>query len=68
MKLNNDKVKNVLANIVIFSLLGATLCNIAEIWTEIEFFYKLKWSLMSLFAYAMIMGLMMQGLGKSESK
>ncbi|HRI59947.1 MAG TPA: hypothetical protein PK228_09495 [Saprospiraceae bacterium] len=55
-----DSIKSVLSIIVVIMLTACMLCNIAEIWLESEVFYKLKYTFVTLFLYASIIGFLIQ--------
>lgn len=63
-----SNLKNVLATILIISLPAAAVFNIWEIWSESEVAYKLKWTCMTLFVTALIMGLLIQSAEKAADK
>lgn len=63
-----SKLKNLLATILIISLPVAAMFNIWEIWSESEVAYKLKWTAMTLFVTALIMGLLIQAAERSADK
>ena len=62
-----EKISNALGAAMFFSLLAAAICNIIEIWTENEVVYKCKWTLLTVFITALIMGLLIQAV-KSNCK
>lgn len=61
-----SKIKNLLATIMIVSLPVAAMFHIVEIWTENELAYKFKWTAMTLFVTALVMGLLIQA-GEREA-
>lgn len=63
-----SKLKDILATILIISLPVAAVLNIWEIWTESEVAYKLKWTAMTLFVTALIMGLLIQSAERAADK
>ena len=64
--MSTEKVANTLGAIVFFSLPLAALCNIVEIWTESEVAYRCKWTAITVFMTALIMGLLIQA-GRKEN-
>ena len=63
-----SKLKNTLATVLIACLPGAAVLNIVEIWTESEVAYKLKWTCMTLFVTALVMGLLIQAAERAADK
>jgi len=61
-----NKAKEIFAIIIIVSLPASAVFNIWEIWTGAEVANKLKWTAMTLFMTALLMGLLIQSAERQD--
>lgn len=66
--MSTEKLANTLGAIVFLSLPLAAICNIVEIWTESEVAYRGKWTAITVFMTALIMGLLIQAGHETKQK
>jgi hypothetical protein len=65
--MNTEKLSAVLGAVMFFSMPAAAIANIVEIWTESGVAYRCKWTALTVFMTAFIMGLLIQ-TGHEPSK
>jgi hypothetical protein len=58
--MNTEKLSVVLGAVMFFSMPAAAIANIVEIWTESDIAYRCKWTALTIFITALIMGLLIQ--------
>lgn len=65
--MNTEKLSAALGAAMFFSMPAAAIANIVEIWTESNIAYRCKWTALTVFMTALIMGLLIQ-TGHEPSK
>ena len=66
--MNTEKLSAVLGAMMFFSMPAAAIANIVEIWTESGIAYRCKWTALTVFMTALIMGLLIQTSHETKQK